>query len=605
MAYRQHATERSIIHPSWFVQLALSCIVYSITLSPNAYADRVKLRAADGANAKDLISELQAELIDESKPETEFEARRQAKRAETIVSDLLNSKGYFDPAIEILVESNGEIRPILMLDPGPRFSISEIAIDYIDVPPREDDKLQIIKMFDEAPGKPAIPSEVITGEGKITSSLVGAGYPFAKAETRQIYGDREKATITVNYQINAGPRVRVGDVVFADDNIRTREKYLRKLVPLETGSVYAPSDFSTFSSRLDETRLFSSSIVRFDESVKDVSAEGDEVRDVIVSLTERKRNTVEAGLSLSTDKGFGLAFDFTQRNFTRRGDDLTAIADITSVEQTLSLEWDRPNQFGYGKGLVFEAALSNEDTDAYSLQSFTLGGGYEVRKNRAFTYGLGVEGEIIKEEDAFGKRDLQIISFYTSASIDQADSALNASKGWRAEVRTEPSMSFGSDDTQYIRSTGQLRGYYPLNESRNLVLAGRLRLGTIWGADIEDLPTTSRFFAGGGGSIRGFAYQAVGPRSDDNEPTGGRSLIETSLEARWRVYSKISAVSFIDAGNVSLSESPDVSNFRYGAGLGVRYDTPAGPLRVDIAVPLDKTVNDDPFHIYISLGQAF
>lgn len=584
----------------------LTFLVISLLVLPvcPAFADKVELRPAEGVTRTELFTDLRRELMDEAKPETGFEARRQASRASTLVKDVLNSKGYYAPSVTMLVETQTGFQPVLLLDPGPRFTLDTVDVEFVGPSPREEDAVKARKIVNIKSGDTAIPGEVIHQESRIVSELRAAGYPFAEAETRRVIGDREAATLAITYQIRSGPRVRFGEVRYPHD-MRTKASYLKRLETFATGDLYTPEKLAQFSGRLDETRLYRISNARLAPAPSRITDEGDEVRDVMVTLTERKRNTIEAGVSLSTDQGPGLSSQLTRRNLTGRGDDLVASFDMTTIEQTLDLQWRRPNEFGYNRGLVFGAALSNEDTDAYARHSFTLSGGYEVRTGREFSYGVGARASYIIESDQFGERDLQLIGLYANARLDRTDSLLNPTRGWRAEARVEPSVSFGGDETQFVRSVAQVRGYFPVRDDPSLVLAGRLKAGTVTGADVESLPSESRFFAGGGGSVRGYGYQEIGPRAADNTPLGGRSTLEAAVEARWQVRDKIGVVAFIDAGSVTTGEIPALSDLRSGAGVGVRYETVAGPLRIDIAAPLDRTKNDDPFQIYISLGQAF
>ena len=147
--------------------------------------------------------------------------------------------------------------------------------------------------------------------------------------------------------------------------------------------------------------------------------------------------------------------------------------------------------------------------------------------------------------------------------------------------------------------------YVPFDEDRRFVLAGRLKAGAVLGAGVAGLPVDTRFYSGGGGSVRGYSYQGIGPRADDGTPLGGTSLVEASIEARYAWRPKIGFVAFLDAGNVSTDQFSDFGEARYGAGIGVRYTTPAGPIRLDVAAPLNPTDYDDPVQIYISIGQAF
>ena len=581
-----------------------------MTLSANtAAADSIELRQSSETPNQDLLGELRNALPDEDVAETAFEAKRQARRAIKVIRDELNAKGYYDPDIETLIEedevSEELFHPIVLLDPGMRFVLGELAIAYIDKGPREADAIATREAMKLQSGDDAIPAQVINQETELVRTLRELGYAFVGAEDRSVIGDRDAGTLDVTYRLSSGPRVRFGEVRFVNDDTRTKESYLRRLIPFDEGELYDPAMLSLFAARLDETRLYRISNARLDDTSSGESVDGDEIYDVLVTLAERKRNTIELGASYSTDKGAGLTSELTRRNLTRRGDLLVASLAIAELEQILEVQWRRPNEFGYGKGLIFGSELSNEDTDAFNRQTFSLSGGLEVVKGPRFSYGYGVKGSLVSEQDEFGERDLQIIGLYTKARLDRADSILNATKGWRVDGGLEPTVSFGSDSAQYIRAYGQLRGYYPVLDDGKVVLAGRVKAGTVWGADLEALPSTSRFFSGGGGSVRGYAYQGIGPRSDADEPTGGRSVLELAFETRWQVRGNIGVVAFVDAGSVTTREIPGFSDLRTGAGFGVRYDTPAGPLRVDIATPLDKTENDDPVQVYISLGQAF
>jgi translocation and assembly module TamA len=125
------------------------------------------------------------------------------------------------------------------------------------------------------------------------------------------------------------------------------------------------------------------------------------------------------------------------------------------------------------------------------------------------------------------------------------------------------------------------------------------------GAEQANVPRHQRFYAGGGGSVRGYDYQSIGPRDQFNRPSGGASLMEASLEWRQRVWGDIGAVAFVDAGSVGTGTSPDTSNLRVGAGAGLRYYTPIGPVRVDVAVPLVKQRDNSAFGLYVGIGQSF
>lgn len=583
-----------------FVLVAFTAVA---CVSP-VWAAKVQLESAEGVTGNGLFSDLRQALPEEKTPETAFEARRQLDRAETLLRDILNSRGFFDPVIEGTVRSEEDLTPVLRIDPGKRFKIGELGVHYQGDALSSEDIAAAREALELATGENAIPLSVLRDEQLLLDALRDLGYPFADSQPRTVIGDREAGTLDVTYNIVSGDRVRFGKIIYPDD-ITTKVTYLRRLESFEEGELYDPENLALYSARLDETRLFDIANAALSELPTGYTEDGDAIHDIVVSLTERERNTVALGVALATDTGLGLTAEFSRRNLTRRGDLFVATVNLAELEQFLDIQWRRPNEFGYGRSLVLSSRIGNEETDGFDRQAVSVGAGFEVTRSADFTYGYGVTGALIHEKDDFGERDLQLIGLYANMRLDRADSVLNPTKGWRLDGRIEPSVSFGGEESQFIRGESQLRAYFPFGNEKRLIAAGRVKVGTVWGADIDALPSTARFFAGGGGSVRGYAYQAIGPRSADNDPLGGRALLEGSAELRWRFREKLGLVAFLDGGSVSDSETPGFDDLRFGAGLGVRYDTPAGPLRVDIATPLDRTRNDDPVQIYIALGQAF
>jgi translocation and assembly module TamA len=202
-------------------------------------------------------------------------------------------------------------------------------------------------------------------------------------------------------------------------------------------------------------------------------------------------------------------------------------------------------------------------------------------------------------------RDLLILTARGSGYLDRSDDPLDPTSGWRLTASAQPTAVTGEDTTLFIRTEAQVTGYLPLQDGARTVLAGRLRIGSIIGGEELTVPSDRLFYSGGGGSVRGFEYQGAGPQLPDNTPRGGLSLFETSVEIRRNVWRNFQAVAFVDAGAIGFQATPNFNNLRYGAGVGVRYRLPFGPIRADIAFPLDRRDGDADFQIYVSIGQAF
>jgi translocation and assembly module TamA len=414
-------------------------------------------------------------------------------------------------------------------------------------------------------GDPAIPARVVADEGRIVSSLKQAGYAFAASDAREVIGDAETATIDLVYRVNAGPRVRLGSMRFEGSGA-TREAYLDRLSPFVPGDLYAPDTLTELESRIGELRLYRLYSARLAPEPSGTSDDGDAVHDVIITLTERRRYTIEAGASWSTAEGAGLTAAWTKRSATGRGDTLTASATFADLQQGVSADWALPAAFGYGRNLSANVSLSNDETDAFDRQQAIAGLALDIRHSDTLTFVLGASGELSRETIEDIERDLQVVSASASARLDRSNNLLDPTRGWRAEVKIEPGNVAGDAAANFVLTTGQFSYYQPLDKADRLVLAGRVRSGLVYGTDALDLPASRRFFAGGGGSARGYDYQAIGPTDDDGTPIGGRGLLEASGEVRWRQSDTLGWAAFIDGASVTSRDAPSFDDMRMSAG---------------------------------------
>ena len=551
-----------------------------------------------------LLRQIEDQLDNQSEAKTEFEARRQARRAAERIENYLNSQAYFAPDISYAVEPGERPVPRVKVEPGPRFVIGAITTDMGGAKLSAAASEAISNVLVLQVGDLAEPAAVIAQEAGLVTALRVSGYAEARAEERQTIGDRDAATLDIEYKIDVGPRIVLGEVVYPT-NTRTRRDYLDRLIPFEPGTVYDPSVLSAFSRRFNATRLYGLTSVQIADTASETLPNGDEVRDVIVQLQERPRYTLTSGTSFSTSEGPGFTGSLTRRNATRRGDTITATATVATLERALGIDWRIPNFLAFDRTLVLSAEGGREETDAFDRESLTLSGTYEIRASRKRSFTLGLGSEFTREEDAFEQRDQQILSSTIGARFDYADDPLDATSGWRVDTRAEPGVVIGDREAQYLSLNTQLSAYQKLDEDANFVIASRLRSGFVFGAALEELPVSRRFFAGGGGSARGFEYQSVGPRAADGTPTGGKGLLEVSGEMRWRRDGPLGFVAFLDGASVVANESANFDDVRYSGGVGVRYDTLVGPIRFDLATPLDPRDGDDPVQVYVSIGQAF
>jgi translocation and assembly module TamA len=358
---------------------------------------------------------------------------------------------------------------------------------------------------------------------------------------------------------------------------------------------------------------------------------------VIVSLVERPRRTLELGAAYSTTagagfdtsvtnggssfgaystiEGSGVDAKWTHYNLLGDADTTTLTARLYDIQQVLDFELDLPDWPRPEETLKVGVNGLNERTPAYD----DAGAGMRVALERRWTktsyvivggylnyVSLSQKEAVNPESTPVGvKLNLFIPTGLVAATIDRSNDVLDPTRGWRVRVRAEPTWVTGDRSVAYVKAQAQVSGYLPVTANDATVLAARFELGSILGGNIPDVPGDRRFYSGGGGSVRGFAYQAVGPRLSDNTPEGGLSLVEAAFEVRRRLSARWGVAAFVDAGSVGTTSAPDFRHGSIGAGVGVRYDLGFGPLRLDVATPLTPHHGDAPVQIYISLGQSF
>jgi translocation and assembly module TamA len=335
----------------------------------------------------------------------------------------------------------------------------------------------------------------------------------------------------------------------------------------------------------------------------------DGTRDVILDIEAAKHNAYEFGVGYSTTEGLGLDAQWTRRNLTGRADALTLQTTLGENLSSASVTWSRPHAAGLGHTLNVGASVAQEDTDAFHRDGAALfasvDAGTRLRIGRSYGVRLSYDQY---DQVAGGVSNATVLSAFADLKHDSTDFSLDPRSGAILEGRIEPALSTGDATIAFLRATGEARAYQSFGDSQRLTLAERIRIGWLEpiAGDADDAPADRRFYAGGGGSVRGYAYNSIYPHERDalGLVPGGEGLLEGSIEARWRFDGRLGAALFVDGGN-AFDDWSDASDLKFGVGVGLRYDLGFAPLRVDFAVPLDRNEADDNFALYISVGQAF
>ncbi|MES3028456.1 MAG: autotransporter assembly complex family protein [Pseudomonadota bacterium] len=536
-----------------------------------------------------------------------FEARRRAVAAGEDAITVLRSEGYYGHDVEADVSESEPPVAIVRIRPGPRFTFIDPQIDWIEPAPLPEVRQAGEAVLGLATGAPGRAVDVVNAEGRIVAAVQKRGYADVAPAPRVVTVDHADSTVQPTYKIIAGDIVRLDALKVLNEG-RTKRAWLDHLTPWRSGDVYNPDDVGELERRLLDTGVYDSVTVSL--APKDqINADG--LRPIVVSLVDRKPRTLELGASYSTSEGVGADARWTHFNILGRADTIAALARLSSIDSRLGAEitlphWLKPQQTFKAGGGGYRVR-----TDAYDETGFGVRADMtrRFRKTSYLTFGGSVDYGKTEDQQEFLRSplgdNLFTIAGLAAGALDRSDDPLDPRRGWRLEVRAEPTYLIGDETLPYLKLQTQGTVYVPFGEKARTVLAGRLRVGSMIGATVPDVPASRRFYAGGGGSVRGYAFQAIGPRFDDNTPQGGASLLETSIELRQKIGQRWGFVAFVDAGAVGSDEIPTGDDVSVGVGVGVRYDLGFGPIRADIAIPLDQREGDPAFQIYLSIGQAF
>jgi translocation and assembly module TamA len=434
------------------------------------------------------------------------------------------------------------------------------------------------------------------------ASLQSRGYADAKAQPRQVVVDHADTSVRPTFQVAAGELVRLNGIDF-DQIGRTDPDWIRGLAPWRSGEVYEPRDVAELERRLLDTGVYDSVTV----ALAPQSRPTDGLRPVIVSLADRPRRTLEALASVSTSEGVSVEGRRSHFNRFGRADTLTYLLRLGTLDSRLESTLTLPHFRRPQRTLTLGGAAFATQTEAFDETGVNLRADITQRFGKVtfFTYGASVD---LSQTAEFGiERNFIAVTGLGAFNLDRSSDPLDPRSGYRIEGRVEPTALTGDSSLAFLRTVAQGSIYFPLGEDQKTVIASRVRLGLIAGGEIPEVPASRRFYAGGGGSVRGYEFQAIGPRAPNGKPFGGLSLAETSLELRRSgiFRERLGGVVFIDAGSVGPEEVPTFDELKASVGVGVRYDLGFGPIRADIALPLNKREGEAAFQIYLSIGQAF
>ncbi len=581
---------------------------------PSAAFEAVDFRVEGGD--EDLAEELRASsaLIQaEREDTTEAQDIFAAALAEYgRIVGALYAEGYYSPVVNVLIDGR-EAASIAPLD-APA-SVGRVTVIVKTGPPFVFSRARIAPLAQGtelppgfAAGERARSNLVIESVAAAVDGWRGAGHAKAEAAGQKIVADHRAAQLSAEVAIGPGPRLRFGPLAIEGEE-RMREGRIRKIAGLPEGSVFSPDELERSAERLRRTRVFKSVVLTEDEAITSPDLLG-----ITATLVEELPRHYSLGAEISSLEGATLSGQWIHRNLLGGAERLTLDGEVANIgaqnsgmDYSLGVSLERPATFTPDTTLGFSLGIERLNEEDFSADIATIGVSLTHYFSENLTGRLGIDYSAGRYTDDTGELDLRQLALPVGFTWDNRDEVLDATEGYYLDAEVMPFQGFG-DTSSGTRVKLDGRAYRGFGENRRIVLAGRLQAGAVFGADIATTPRDYLFYSGGGGTVRGQPYQSLGVEVLENggEPvkTGGTAFLAGSVELRALVTERIGIVGFVDAGQVSALDFDGSGDWHAGAGLGVRYDTGFGPIRLDVAAPVGGDTGEG-VQFYIGVGQAF
>ncbi len=550
-----------------------------------------------GVEDKELLTLLRSSsqlvALTDSPSITAAALRRRADSDLQRLLRVLHNSAYYNAKIKFYF--NFDANPILVkidIDLGPVYPLAQFRIEGANV------KLDALDLQLNAP---ATPEKILNAEECLLFLLAKMGHPYAKIFKRDVIADQQTKTVTVILKVNPGPLMHFGPSCIAG-NRSIKEAFFKKKIAWTEGMRFDPLKILETQNALEESRLFRIVNITYPDQLP----ENGKVP-MKIDVVEAKHRSVGAGVSYSTQLGPGVEMDWEHRNMRGMGETFRVDANILGRLQEGSFQYIQPDIWCRRQDLIWKAEYTHEVTEGYKETAYSLSSTVRHRLNPCTTLSYGAMVTELKNTGSDRNGSFHLIKTPLTLQWNKTDNLLDPARGGSFFGRIVPTAQILSP--KFIYSVNQATGtcYYSPKKMPSLVLAVKGIAGTIIGSARQEIPPSERFYAGSETTLRGYSYMTVSPLDEKNKPIGGRSMLIGSLELRWRVTKTIGLAYFYDVGNVYCNPVPELTERMLNSlGAGLRYYTPVGPIRFDIAFPLNRRKGiDRAFQFYFSIGQAF
>lgn len=567
----------------------------------------------------------QLESLREKAPVAPFALVSRAKADAGRLETVLQSFGYYDGKVTLTIAGHPVDDPDLprslsavpakkpvdvkvVAQTGPLYHLGRITIEG-KVPPDAREKLGLSE------GQPAVASDVLAAGARLLTAMREDGYALAKVDTPDATQDPKQHTIDVTFRAAEGRRAVIGRIKIT--GLRAvNESFVRRRLLVHSGQLYQPSKIDEARQDLATLGVFSSVSVSAGNTIAP-----DGSIPITYSFEERPPRSVGITAAWSTDLGGSFTLTWSHRNLFGNAEQLNLSAAATGLGGTavtglgydISAQFLKPDFLRRDQTLEFDAIALKQNLQAYDQRAVIVGGSVRRKISPLWTLSIGLTGEQETITQEGTTHDYTLLAVPFTAKYDGTgltNPLIDPTHGSRVTFTATPTQSFGHNSSTFaiLQAAGSTYldiGRYWFGTTGRSVLALRALIGSVQGAGQFDIPPDQRFYAGGSATVRGYKYQSIGPLFPDNNPIGGTSIDAGTIEFRQRLYRDFGFVAFVDAGQVSGQSTPFTGTPRIGIGIGGRYYTPIGPVRLDIGLPTSRVPGGDRFEIYLGLGQAF
>jgi translocation and assembly module TamA len=560
-----------------------------------------KFAGAPDAVLDPLRDASQLVALEDKKPPSQAALHRRAEADLDRLAAALRSEGYYDAALHYEIDTEAKPETVTVtVEPGEAYSLAEIRLTALQGGAAPDIGGLDPASFGLSRGAPAAAAPVLAAEGRIASAYRRKGYPFARIAEHHAVVDSATRTMDVTYVVDAGAKAQFGATQI-EGLVGLDRLYVAYRIGWAEGQPYDQALVEATRRTLVSTGLFGA------VSIEPAGPVVDGAVPMRVKITERLRHSLAAGGSYNTVEGISGNLSWEDRNIFGHAEDFSVTGRAGTTTDGLVAKFRLPDLLGYNRDFISNVTVEKLIDPAFDSLHELGSVGFEQHFEPKLVGDFSLEAEHGRVDEKTDFRVYTLVGVPISLRWDGTDDLLNPTGGARAGGLVTPYLRAlgGNDSFTQAKFDGSL--YRRLTDSDTYIVAIEGTLGTTFGGNLDDIPKDHRFYTGGGGSVRGFGFQKGGPEDQFFNPTGGRSLLETSVELRTKLTETIGIVPFLDAGSDYETVLPRLdAKPALGAGIGLRYYTPIGPVRLDVATPLDPHREGDSLvQIYVSLGQAF